>query len=141
MRQLKRSVHTTGHRITDLATLLGRQVQEPGGNLSLFTGPSNLWPQRSDQMGAMHAVSTPSWKINTLPSNSPRNWTNIRPRLPQMCYGYITATLQQTSCSSKRHNWDHVIPPPPGGGGGGVGSDPPRFFRNNFFIYFFFNIL
>ena len=38
MRQLKRSVHTTGHRITDLATLLGRQVQEPGGNLSLFTG-------------------------------------------------------------------------------------------------------
>ena len=38
VRQLKRSVNTTGHRITDLATLLGRKVKLPGGNLSLFTG-------------------------------------------------------------------------------------------------------
>ena len=32
MRHLNRSVNTTGQRITDLASLLGREVEEPGDN-------------------------------------------------------------------------------------------------------------
>ena len=106
--------------------------------------PSKPWIQRIDQMRAMHAVSTPSWKINTLPSDYPWDWTNIRPRLPEMWWPwYREPPACGMSCQrwSPKKNQDMGIPtialsfilsPNPKRGkfsttcGGWVGSTHPR---------------